>query len=341
MVNVTYLFGAGASCEALPMVRDMKERIEKFLVEFSKEEYKLSIYESFDTKKSISAKSGVQEKFIENLILLKNECERHTSIDTYAKKLAIRNDKASLNNLKATLSLYLMFEQCINGYDKRYDTFYASVLNPGSFAFPPNIKIISWNYDYQFEKSFSEYFMSFRHDAIISQLNVISKFSRNNRTETNKFCICKLNGTANIIEDQSNFRQYEYTPSLKTEFNINIIEHALMNYEVALREGTDYRPGLSFAWEDDNSDNDNIISKTKAATYESVVLVVIGYSFPYFNRTIDRQIIKNMVKLNKVYFQSPQANSLIERFGSIMENFPKEKLIPIADTEQFYFPDEL
>jgi hypothetical protein len=71
------------------------------------------------------------------------------------------------------------------------------------------------------------------------------------------------------------------------------------------------------------------------------VLVVIGYSFPFFNREIDRKIIKAMSKIHKVYFQSKEPDALVERFQAIIPGIKTEALKPITDVEQFLLPNEL
>jgi len=70
-------------------------------------------------------------------------------------------------------------------------------------------------------------------------------------------------------------------------------------------------------------------------------LIVIGYSFPYFNREIDREIIANMNNLKKVYFQSLDAENLKERFLSIRDDLKDNQLLVRKDCGQFLLPNEL
>jgi hypothetical protein len=269
-----------------------------------------------------------------------HECRNHASIDTYAKKLFIKREREQLRKLKVTLSVYLVFEQCLKSYDKRYDTFFASILNNSFSSLPKHLKVISWNYDYQIERAYAEYIGDYRVDSVETMLRVQNKFFRPQRISTDDFGICKLNGTANIQQDNS--YSFQFTSTLDASFDLQSIESALRNYSLLLfAKQSDCFPSLSFAWENNNEDENSIVSNTKLVTKETNILVVIGYSFPFFNRQIDREIIGNMDKLEKVYFQAPDAQNLVERFESVRPDMDIKKLIPRFDTDQFLLPNEL
>ncbi|CAN5783425.1 hypothetical protein BH11BAC7_BH11BAC7_17550 [soil metagenome] len=72
----------------------------------------------------------------------------------------------------------------------------------------------------------------------------------------------------------------------------------------------------------------------------SEFLVVIGYSFPFFNRNIDRQLLENLLlSVRKIYFQDPYLDGsfLRAQFG-VGGNVAIEH---IKDTNQFFLPHEL
>ena len=62
--------------------------------------------------------------------------------------------------------------------------------------------------------------------------------------------------------------------------------------------------GLSFGWECNDSEW-SIIPNVKEDSADTDILIVVGYSFLYFNRETDREIILSMKQLRKVYFQAP------------------------------------
>lgn len=340
MKNITYLFGAGASANCLPLVNGIETGMAKMLIFFEEnKEYRLSDSEYFDNCKS-KTKSEIQDDFIRNLKWLMNECRNHASIDTYAKKLFIKKDRESLRKLKVTLSVYIVFEQCLKSYDKRYDTFFASILNDSFSSLPKHVKIISWNYDYQIERAYAEYIGDYSVDSVETMLQVQSKYFGDSNIPTDEFGICKVNGTANIHQRDSN--SFQYVASLDALLNINSIESALRNYSLLLfAKQSDCYPALSFAWENNKEYENSIVSRTKTLTKETNILVVIGYSFPFFNRQTDREIIGNMDKLEKVYLQAPDAQNLVERFESVRPDIDIKKLVSRFDTAQFLLPNEL
>jgi len=230
------------------------------------------------------------------------------------------------------LSIFLVLEQIINPADKRYDAFFAAILNDHYSELPENIKVISWNYDSQFEKSYGEYSDSYEWERNRSMLRISTKNS-SRRPRVKGFNIVKLNGSHNIIGD-SGHSSYEFCPT-GNGFDKNALDVILRNYVTSKVKKNRLYSGLSFAWEK----GDEIIEFAKAETFDTDILVVIGYSFPYFNRDVDRAIIKNMQNLQKVYFQSPEASALKERFSTIRTDI--KDLVSISDVNQFYLPDEL
>ena|ERR1700757_4467 len=336
MANITYLFGAGASVGALPMVTQMAERIGSFINLIGSSQFALNnlpiVKDREETKAQILA------IFINDLRWLQKACYEHASIDTFAKKLYIRQDNIDLRRLKATLSAYLILEQVYNyKVEKRYDAFFASILDNDVSSFPSNIKILSWNYDYQFEQAYS----GFSDYTTISQnqsaLKVVSKFQTRFQLD-NSFAIYKINGTTGVYR-HSHHQLYHTDNKIPTEFNLAVIEATLSDYYHIKYISDDVESTLSFAWENENQAK--IIDPIKEATGNTDVLVVIGYSFPFFNRTIDRDIIKNMHGLNKVYFQAPDADNIKERFLSILPTMENDRLVSRFNVDQFFLPDEL
>jgi len=77
------------------------------------------------------------------------------------------------------------------------------------------------------------------------------------------------------------------------------------------------------------------------ATSNTMILVVIGYSFPFFNRDVDRLIIGEMKNLLKVYIQDPYAADVKETFQAINDRIDPNMIIPLDNTKQFLLPPEL
>jgi len=171
MNDICYIFGAGASRNALPIVREMPDRISEVANLLEKSNFDFPVDDKFSKELGVESISEIHEVFLADLNWLKHQCSKHASIDTFAKKLSIRSkhyrDKYAndLNKLKAILSCFFIIEQTRKPIDFRYDQFWASIIEDDISNLPSNIKILSWNYDFQFEKSVYD---NFPNDQILS-----------------------------------------------------------------------------------------------------------------------------------------------------------------------------
>jgi len=334
--KVTYLFGAGASCKALPMVNEIPDRIKNLIELLERDEYKLDETAGFDDLHLTrhQSKREIQLKMIESLKWMLEKSANHASVDTFAKKLYIR-DSTELDRLKIALSVFFIFEQARNKPDNRYDAFFASLIDDIR-VFPDHIRILSWNYDYQFELAFSEYLGIDEISTNQNYLQVSSKWGDNKQRDG--FEMFKLNGTT-AFAGRNGMRRYQYINNLKGQPGIEFVEMVTRNFAfVSYVSG--YYSTLSFAWEKEEKDK-CIIEKAMLNTKDTAVLVVIGYSFPFFNREIDRKIIGSMKNLSKVYIQSPDAHNVAERFQAMRDDLHGIEILNKLDVGQFLLPNEL
>ena len=97
---------------------------------------------------------------------------------------------------------------------------------------------------------------------------------------------------------------------------------------------------LSFAWEKMDDAYKSMIS-TQVGDAETVV--VIGYSFPFFNRKVDRFLFESMPNLKNIYIQDPYADRIVQTLPSVIPShiYPITKVEKITTTDQFYLPPEL
>jgi len=115
---ITYLFGAGASCEVLPLVDNITERMYALAVKLKK--YSGKIDPNLETELN---------SLVRDIKELSEEAAGHASIDTYAGKLFLTQNEKKLVWLKKVLSFYFLLEQFfLDGKtDRRYDLFWASL----------------------------------------------------------------------------------------------------------------------------------------------------------------------------------------------------------------------
>lgn len=336
MNKITYLFGAGASANAVPLVNQIPDRLSSCANFLDLVAPKPLLGEKFNLNIQDEKQKWLYFKEAAECIRwLLNESKSHASVDTFAKKLFIKHDYENLNKLKIALSLFLTYEQMEGKVDPRYDSFYASILNNRN-EFPKHVKVLSWNYDYQFELAYSEYSDE---NALSTNKNMLNIKAKNiPYRNSDGWEIYKLNGTAGFTSAQGNLEGY-YHNNLKGKVDIKFIEEFTKNYVISTYN-TETHPNLSFAWEEEKHDA-GVLKSALNKIKDSIVTVVIGYSFPFFNREIDRSIFNAMMNLKRIYFQDPDPLMIIERFKAIREDLNGIELIPVKDIGQFFLPKEL
>lgn len=341
MKNIFYLIGAGASfgkrndgeiIEGLPIVDEFPMQIVKMIEKIKSGNTEL--------ESQHKAKENQIHALIENLNWLKIASENHKTIDTFAKKLFLTKNTVDYKRLKIALSAYLTLEQLFKKPDSRYDAFIASLLNSTIDDFPNNVSILSWNYDCQFEIAYSEYYERDL-NKIWSKLNVNNKTTFGSVGNNSVFSLIKLNGSALIYNSSNNAslnRLFDPHFGRQGMSEINYVGTAYFDSS----ESQNTENALSFAWENINN---SFIEEIKKQVKEARILVIIGYSFPYFNRGIDKQIIGEMTQLKKVYIQDPNASEVKEIFEATLSKSQTYTLeieyILKKGVKQFVIPNEM
>lgn len=345
MSKVVYLLGAGASfgkrsqiihrtmdglgptgkyCidEGIPVVNEINQEIDRLITSLK------------EIEPNYQTDGNFVGNFIKDLVWLKREAERHMTIDTLAKQLFLQENHAEFDLLKRILSAFFIMMQVVYPADKRYDAFLANVLTYPGKKIPNDITILTWNYDSQIEIAYREYNPTTNPSEKYWQ-NVRKKLgiTESHDLETANGKIYKLNGSA-MLEYYGSFTRignpYTYD---KKEFVSKLSRiYNLSSTECYLR----------FAWEID--DDCRYLKDIFAQIQDSQVLVIIGYTFPYFNRKIDRVLFNNMPNLRKIYIQDPMAERVSQNIMPVLSTSQTDGDIPIVllkDVDQFYLPSEL
>jgi hypothetical protein len=340
MSKIVYLFGAGASAGTVPLVSEMPEWIEALVKDLKNEELRLP-KEAFYKRPGwsyLKSKCNYLDDMIDDLKWLGELSSKHISIDTYAKKLYLKKDYENLKRLKIILSVFFVIEQIQHKANKRYDFFFASIMESIN-KFPQDIRILTWNYDSQFEIAFSEFSDVMNLQKNQEELNIHVKNKWIDLHTLDKFGIYKLNGSTEILTGNYYDTQPLYfTEISNTTFNIEILDNIVKMYVFA-KSDKKLVPGFSFAWESENLQS--FLEMIKDDTGDAEILVVIGYSFPYFNRVVDREIINNMKSLKRVHFQDLDPEKIVKRFKSIRKDLRSSQLGLEPDDRFFFIPDEL
>lgn len=321
MKYITFLFGAGASCQRMPLNVDISNRVDQ-CIELLKE----AALDNQDKK----------DELISDLKWISEEASNHASIDTYAKKLYIKRDFKKLKILRLALSVFFSLEQIGKIPDKRYDSFFASILDDSPGSLPINIKILNWNYDFQFEISF----IRFADVNLIEAQNYLGCVRKTSSYYTDhfnndRFQLFKLNGDCSITEGESSGTSVALVNDISTTISKQVLSEIIERWYNHKRLRNDFCANISFAWE---RSGNGFLEYVQKKIVKTDILVVIGYSFPFFNREIDMSLIQHMPNLSKVYLQSPQASDIKDRFQAMNDRGIAVK--QIFDVGQFFIPYE-
>lgn len=351
MSKIIYYIGAGASygkrrvinkdtadeetvlTEGLPVVAEIPNRIRKFrkfiddcIIDTN------AMYQfkgMFQTRGEDIARQ--KQDMLRDIDELIDGIVSHATIDTYAKKLFLVGDKRRFKTLKNVLCAYFVWEQLDHSIDQRYDTFLANVLSPRNLYLPQSISVISWNYDSQFELAYNFYTRNGRFPI----------FDKNKDDEweqlPNHGCVFKVNGSATY----GNFSvANEILKDNELPKDIQLIMFYGDSKADTSSLGFQFTPHLSFAWEQ-TENQAKMMEYIKQATQDTISVLVIGYSFPFFNREVDREIFANMPNLKTIYIQDPNVEAIDQSLRAILPDGTDVKIEYRKNCEQFYLPSEL
>jgi len=347
--NITYLLGAGASAECLPIYKRTKKNSH------------INNPDSFENRlKEFKKIPNIDKsKLPEHIDKILDELKYHISVDTIAKKLWLNrnyeDNNNKLNALKNTIAIFLIYEQMVHHPDMRYDSFIATTLKENDRTFDNNTKIITWNYDIQFELAARKYFPDLQNKKIgmgyESMFNLQEKLNiypyvqteSSDKTRTDfdydKFGIIRLNGTAGLFLGKG---------GVNLDFIIDIYsEDADKNKQDILKQLPNFIDNyqgqidntFTYSWENTEISKKGFENAHKIVK-KTNILVIIGYSFPIFNKRFDDKFMKSLPANSKIIIQSPECESLKEillrRYNPQQKNITIEL---IENTDQFWIPD--
>jgi hypothetical protein len=356
MARITYLLGAGASCKCLPTYANFSTRFATFQRFISDNNSHLN---GADLRKEA-------DNILSSCIQLSEELVFHNTPDTVAKKYFHLNaDKGEkLSELKRILSLYFFFEQSLSRegiaklkiegkdpIDRRYDAFIASILEPKfeSLEIDKGFNILTWNYDLQFEITFANYLGKNIQDSQKWVQSIPSTASINDPylIDPNKFSIVHLNGIAYSAPVVNGFNYGSFADAS------GYLLEAIVNHYQFLKKNVSptKTPFLNFAWERDKDFPqpkkalNNIFYAASKVAEMTEVLVIIGYSFPIFNRAADTLLFSAMKNLQKVYIQSPNADVLQKTLVEVFELRDRglgtgREIVKVENLDSFHIPIE-
>lgn len=339
MSKVVYLLGAGASfgtrenrigspiLTGLPIVSEIGGELERIA--------------------SLLASLPLNDKNLEeckqNLIRdfqdLKNQCAGIT-IDSYARELFFQKDMRGFSRVELLLTIFFIFEQIVHKPDSRYKSFLMKVARRDdvydALELSPEISILSWNYDNQIELAYRQFFGD-NYSYIRERLGIYDVKDYEQKHLSQKYCkIIKLNGTANFTQEEDWLRSSD-----NNTIDDVVLKKVLTRYYECIQRGTCYGMlRLNFAWEKQWT-GDMLTNKIPQLVHDAQTLIVIGYTFPDYNREIDRTIFENMPNLRNIYIQDPKAEH-VNQSVLLMASQRHLKIELFQNRiEQFLIPPEL
>lgn len=395
--NVTYLFGAGASANSLPVVSNLRERISSLIELLNELKSNLNVFYGINKMLSLSDLGDEAIYTIENFQIelqwLLQESENHLTVDTLAKKY-FHTNAGSLIRLKKALIAFFTFEQITDltttfeyyeafssthevypeddnrdefkdfkkrdFIDKRYDSFIAAHLKnePEKLSFKENFKIVTWNYDMQIElvfKTYSEENIFYIQD----KLQVVPRRKTENLSpnkddgyDKSNIAVIKLNGSAfcdYLAIENSHWFVYDKVEGKEIPEKIKIF---LEYYkEIFMLDGRSDKVVrlFNFDWEKENKKllygGYNYTQGCAVLAFQSAdVLVIIGYSFPFFNKETDDNLMNfftGKTHGKKIYIQDLNAEEIKEILLSRYTYLNEEDIIPIKYVSSFFIPHEI
>lgn len=336
-----YYIGAGASygirengiiVEGIPVVKEIPSEFDAFrrFIETAEIPDGEILFQDMYWTRHDDVENA-QRYMLQDIDSLIQGIKEHATIDTYARKLYLTNRTRDFERLKTLLCAFFLWEQLEHKPDGRYDTFLANVLDGDKRNIPESISLISWNYDSQIELAFSSYRLNT--GLAVYEKNTVGPWpmlTKNGR-------IFKVNGSATFADGEivSLIRDYD-----KTTVAVQIIQFYSNCMADTSSMGFQFKTHLSFAWED-SPNNESMMTSLRETTKDTEQVVVIGYSFPFFNRATDREIFCGMPNLRKVYVQDLNPSAVMQSMGAVLPTEKKIEVVPIPNCEQFYLPSEL
>jgi hypothetical protein len=301
-----YLLGAGASHPALPLASGVPVGMQKWGAKLAGEAR--PVFQDSPAKDAVLEMAAELTKWGE-------AASYHYSIDTLAKKLYLLGRHAELWQLKAAMSAFFMLEQSASQAEQRYDSFFAALLErPGNPpVLPETVGILTWNYDRQLERAYHQY---------------CPDWHRVQENITFSPQVIRLNGLLGRAIDKGT----------GDEYNLSFERDERGVYERVSREFQELRshsPTMRFAFEETGRQLDAVRSLASKAD----TVVVIGYSFPFFNRRDDRLILDAMPDIKRVFIQVlPEHAKAIEMRMRSLRDSPEVQLID--DQTLFFVPHD-
>jgi hypothetical protein len=200
------------------------------------------------------------------------------------------------------------------------------------------VKIITWNYDLQIDYAIQNFVKKTSLNKVKEAYNIhpnINSFNVKSGDLINlkEFAVFKLNGNA-FLDPSLNAgagggktpHDYEIPNTQRSEGSI--LGDYLNTFDETFPEGKTGSPDtfnyFNFAWEahDRYTGFNNLIANTKQVLRETRILIIVGYSFPFFNSYIDKQLLSECNPF-EIIIQDLEPETIKKRLLDLVPAFAK------------------
>ena len=309
MNYTTYYFGAGASANAIPTVTrlvDSFREIAKY-IRLETQRHKVSggqHLNNIEHKKLLEVADDIDK--------LANYSEDFGTIDTYFKKLFLNNEIEETNRLKNALSYFFyLWQNCNCEIDKeanwkRIDLRYLSLISNilqvsnSTPTWNSKFKILTWNYDFQIISALKE-FSTKQTEEIIKDYGI---FPLNKLMDNQKY--------GNVVYLNGISATFNYANQIDCRFEENYctpIENVYELFEDLNTKENINNSYINFGWElHSNELSQAAINQAQVIMSRTQNLVIVGYSFPYYNHEIDSMLLNSLPRNANIIYQDMNAD---------------------------------
>ena len=348
-IKITYLLGAGASYNSVPIWNKQALSME-WVAEFIESRIKYIQYQAdAEQRHKELVENNIINDIVFNLKKYSKKAQEFGTLDIYARNLYLLENFEELNYLKYHLSIYFdIWEHFVGDrnlltdtvkyskIDKRYYSLLSVLLDRGKNhpEVKKDVSFLSWNYDLQLEMAYKS-FMRDSEKQTIENVNESLPFFE----EEEKRKIIHLNGFRGAFKyDDTIYSNVdkEYWGCLE-DYLLGILRNKDdFNSSGVNRFNIDYQNNIKYAWEENSKTRQESIEILKSTD----ILIIIGYSFPSYNREIDSELLKafeesSSGKEKKIVYQNPTDNT--ELLESILKYSKPEHY---KNVSQFYIPQD-
>lgn len=335
--KITYLFGAGASYSAFPIWEEQSHA----MISLANKYLKVSGPINYDEFENQAERQDRVNRLLWDIGYFGTKAKEFGTIDAYARKLHLNGLDDELDRLKIAVSAFFTLWQFstdlekhdffsknrkFSKIDQRYMSLLARILQKNVTSscpnLPDNYNVVTWNYDLQFELAFQSFCNNSNWNDVRKELKMGDQLSESR--------VCHLNGYHGHYYYENKVKNHPFRYSTFDAL-INIIA------ESDRWGDSDYSDHINYAWEN-NSDAKITRSRAKEIFKNTDQLIIVGYSFPPFNKDIDKDLFSALdIEKVEIINQNPTENNAV--FDSLIDPELGNGLVEsVKETTYFYLP---